>query len=175
MLKTYEKFLDNLDNKLAQYFEFEKDDIVCKQGCSHCCEHGDYPFSRLELEYLMQGILQLEPQIKKQVFENFKKITNKFDYTCPFLINKSCCIYKYRSITCRTHGLAYLNSENIAKLPDCTNLGLNFSNTFDPKTSVITREIIKENLDLNEIIKNANKNLEFGEIRALVNWFNELK
>ncbi|MBP3924082.1 YkgJ family cysteine cluster protein [bacterium] len=171
MLNDYEKFLAEFDEKLAAYFEFEKDDIKCLEGCSYCCEHGDYPFSRLELEYAMSGFMKLPADIKKQIKDNFDKIKDEKDYVCPFLIKKKCSIYKYRSLTCRTHGLAYLKSDGAAKLPECANLGLNFSKTFDPETKILSREIIKENLDLPEIIKSAKGyDLEFGEIRSLVKW-----
>ena len=171
MLNDDEKFLEEFDKKLAGYFEFEKDDIKCRGGCSYCCEHGDYPFSRLELEYAMAGFVKLPTNIKKQIKENFEKIKNEKDYVCPFLIEGKCSIYKYRSLTCRVHGLAYLKSDSTAKLPECANFGLNFSETFDTQTKILSREIVKENLDLPEIIKTAkNYKLEFGEIRSLVKW-----
>ena len=56
MLQRYEKFLKEvLEPKLEKYFEEQCEFVKCKEGCSSCCEVGEYPFSRLELEYLMSG------------------------------------------------------------------------------------------------------------------------
>ena len=67
MLKRYEKFLDEFDKKLEEYFETHKEFISCKKGCSLCCEVGEYPFSQLEAEYLMRGFIELAPEIQKEI------------------------------------------------------------------------------------------------------------
>ena len=55
MLARYEKFLEKFDKRLSRYFEEQCEFIKCKMGCSACCEVGEYPFSRLEAEYLMKS------------------------------------------------------------------------------------------------------------------------
>ena len=94
MLARYEKFLEKFDKRLSRYFEEQCEFIKCKMGCSACCEVGEYPFSRLEAEYLMSGYMKLPPDVKKQVKENIKRLKSenpKF-YQCPFLINHLCCV-----------------------------------------------------------------------------------
>jgi len=179
MLKQYEKFLKDFDKKIKKYFDSQSKYICCKEGCAGCCEIGDYPFSQLEMMYLMTGFKKLTPDIQQIIrlnMETIKKnrISEHFYYQCPFLINKKCSVYKYRGITCRTFGLAYLidKKNKQVKLPECSKEGLNFNQVFDGNE--ITIEPIKENLDLPSVINSKlakNHKLEFGEIRSLVNWF----
>ena len=179
MLKCYEKFLKDFDKKIKKYFSEQKEHICCKEGCAACCEVGDYPFSQLEMMYLMSGFQKLPDSIKIQIKNNLQqvkknRISTHFYYQCPFLIDKKCSVYKYRGITCRTFGLAYLIDKKTkqVKVPECCNEGLNFSQVFDGKE--IKTEPIKENLDLPSVINSKlakSHKLEFGEIRSLVNWF----
>ena len=179
MLKKYEKFIKEFDKKIRKYFEVQSEHICCKEGCAGCCEIGDYPFSQLEMMYLMTGFKKLpieKQKIVKQNMQNIKKnrFSEHFFYQCPFLIDKKCSIYKYRGITCRTFGLAYLidKKNKQVKLPECSKEGLNFCKVYNGKEFSI--EPIKENLDLPSVMKSKlakNNKLEFGEIRSLVNWF----
>ena len=178
MLARYEKFLEKFDKRLSRYFEEQCEFIKCKMGCSACCEVGEYPFSRLEAEYLMSGYMGLPPDVKKQVKENIKRLKSenpKF-YQCPFLINHLCCVYKYRGIVCRTHGLAWFDEdEGKVKLPYCVNLGLNYSKVFDRETGeVFLQDPIKERLKINSVLRSPaaeEYKLECGEIRPLIKWF----
>ena len=161
---NYKNFLDNLDKRLAQYFELHKEHIKCCSGCSSCCETGDYPLSQLELEYLMQGFAQLSNEDKFKVQENIKNIIK--GGACPFLINKKCSIYPYRPIICRVHGLAYICHNDVVKVPYCVNEGKNYTSAY--KDGEIEINPIKENLDTVELLKG----FDFGEIRNLYNWIN---
>lgn len=58
----YARFLKEFDAKLAAYFEHDAAAIKCQKGCTFCCENADYPLSRLEMEYLMQGFLKLDKE-----------------------------------------------------------------------------------------------------------------
>lgn len=171
MLKHYELFLQEFDKKLARYFD--NPNIMCKKGCSYCCKNADFPFSRLEAEYLMSGFLNLENHVKNKIKENISKIKqqNLSAYDCPFLIEDMCCLYKYRGLVCRTYGLCYLTDDGIAKLPDCANFGLNYSKVFKNGT---VADPIKENLRIDKIFQTdlAQKyDLVSGEIRRLIDWF----
>ena len=73
MLRLYEKYLEAVDDFLVKCFESQKPLIKCKPGCSICCEAGEYPFSRLEMEYLMEGFLALSISEQQQVKKNIKK------------------------------------------------------------------------------------------------------
>ena len=160
----YAAFLNNLDLRLDSYFEEYKDYIYCKIGCSSCCEKGDYPLSDIELQYMMNGYIALENEIKKIVHE----IVNNIYSVCFFffLIDKKCSIYPYRPIICRVHGLAYLCRTNTVKVPHCVKENKNFSKVFQDGEIIINP--IKENLDTPEILKN----FKYGEIRNLYDWLN---
>jgi len=174
MLKKYDKFVKNFQKKIDKYFEQNSENIYCHEGCSACCELGEYPFSWIEMSYLMEGFSKLPENIKLQIKENFNKIKiekknfkgERFEYQCPFLINKLCSVYSYRGLTCRTHGLAYLKKDNNVNVPYCANNGLNYSNVF--KDGIFSIEPIKENLNIDEILKHFDG--EMGEIRPLIDW-----
>ena len=159
---NYANFIKELDIRLDNYFKSQADFICCKKGCSLCCEKGDYPLSEIELQYLMQGYLALDNSIKTEVQKNIQNI--KKGGKCPFLIDKICSVYKYRPIICRVHGLAYICKDNVAKVPYCANLELNYSKVY--ANNVLSTEPIKENLDTQNILKE----FDFGEIRYLYDW-----
>lgn len=159
----YPKFLKELDKKLNACFLEQKDFIHCKAGCSACCEKGDYPLSDIELEYLMQGFINLEPEKKIIVQENFK--TMKKGGKCPFLIDKLCSIYPYRPIICRTHGLAYLMKDGRANVPYCANEGKNYSEVY--KDGELLSEPIKENLSTQNILLNL---ADSRTVKNLYDW-----
>jgi len=177
MLKTYEKFLKEFDNRIGGYFKAQKDNIMCKEGCSGCCEIGDYPFTQLEMMYLMQGFKTLPPMVQRQVRSNLMQVKQNrvsvhLFYKCPFLINNRCSVYKYRGLTCRTFGLAYLRDDGTVRLPECVNDGLCYSKV--TKDGILCTEPVKEDLSLLNITDGdlAKKyKLEFGQSRSLVDWF----
>lgn len=177
MLKKYERFLKDFDKKLKKYFSQQSEHICCKEGCSGCCEIGDYPFTQLEMMYLMEGFKNLPTETKIQVKNNLMAIKkNRFSthlfYKCPFLINKKCSVYKYRGLTCRTFGLAYLIDKKIVKVPECANEGLCYSKVYND--GELVTEPVKEDLSLLKITNSQlakSHKLEFGESRSLVDWF----
>ena len=197
MLEKYEKYLDLIESHLLRkYFENQKDYLHCKEGCSHCCETGEYPFSRLEFEYAMLGYNALNEEEKNIIQKKADKI--KLDkknstekvcmHECPFLTDKKCSIYKHRGIICRTHGLLFFiedkdgNSRN--KIPHCVNLGLNYSNVYDENIGMISDELwgksgiknepVAYNIGLKALCSNSvtkELELDFGEAEALIEWF----
>lgn len=197
MIEKYEKYIELIGNRLLQkYFEQQKEYIHCKEGCSHCCESGQYPFSRVELQYLMLGYNLLsnhEKDIIQKNIERVKEEQEKFDgdvfmHECPFLINKKCSVYNHRGIICRTHGLLFFikseNGEIRNKIPNCVHLGLNYSSVYDAEKKMISQELweasgIKEepvayNLSLKALMQNGiteELGLDFGESKALIDWF----
>lgn len=163
-MNSYIAFLEKLDAKLDFYFKKYSKHIYCKKGCSLCCEKGDYPLSDIELKYLMQGYINLDNDSKIQIQKNIKEM--KKGEKCPFLIEKECSVYPYRPIICRVHGLAYLNNDNLAKLPYCVNDKLNYSEVFNKKELLL--EPIKENLDTQNLLNE----FDYGEIKNLYDWIN---
>lgn len=178
MLERYKNFLKILDKRLEKYFDDQCEFIKCKLGCSACCEVGEFPLSRLELEYLMSGFIKLPPDIQKIIKKEIKqlKIKQPKMYKCPFLIQGKCALYQYRPIVCRTHGLAWFDEDaEKIRLPYCVNKGLNYAKVFDRKTGeVFLANPIKENLRIDSILRSETAEeykLECGEIRPLKNWF----
>ena len=177
MLKKYEKFLKEFDKKIEGYFKEYSEYICCKEGCSGCCEVGDYPFTQLEMMYLMEGYKNLPDNIKIEVRNKLiaikkNRVSTHLYYSCPFLINKKCSVYKYRGLTCRIFGLAYLKNEKEVSIPECVHNGLCYSSVSE--NGYLTIEPIKENLGLLDITNGelAKKHkLEFGMSRSLIDWF----
>lgn len=177
MIKKYKKFLQTFQKKLNIYFEEQKENIYCHKGCSKCCEIGEYPFSWVEMGYLMQGFLELPEDKKFLIKTNIEKLRKqkhefkgeRFEYTCPFLIDGLCSVYSHRGLTCRVHGLAHLKKDGTVNVPYCANNGLNYSKVFD--NNVFRAEPIKEILYIDEILKDFDG--EMGEIRPLINWLSD--
>ncbi len=192
MFSLYRKYLEVIDAELTMDFVSQQPFIKCKKGCSLCCEEGDYPLSRLEMEYLMAGLTALDTEIQKKIRISIKtllaekqKTDGRFMHKCPFLSDsKSCYLYERRGLICRTFGLAsFEKSENglFVKLPECVKAGLNYSEVFEGKEVEIAKfkkfgveAPVKHSLNLNYYEKNLPSEfsgLEFGEIRPLLDWF----
>lgn len=196
MLEIYEQYLNNIGKSIEKFFNQQKPYIFCKEGCSKCCEIGEYPFSQLEMDYAMFGYSQLIEEEKLAITAKIEKLkkakstfnNGKFMHECPFLINKKCSIYKYRGLICRTHGLAYFetgkDNQTLYRLPHCVEEGLNYSTVYDEKVGTISSEKWKKtgievepvsyNLGLNFLMTNDTAkalNLNFGESKALIDWF----
>ena len=197
MLEAYEKYLELINNLLLKnYFEQQRHYLHCKKGCSHCCKSGQYPFSELELQYLSFGYSKLEKQQQDAIWKKIEKIKEdkknssdkEFLYECPFLVDESCSLYKYRGLICRTHGLMFFildkDGNSKAKIPNCVNLGLNYSNVYDKEQKVISQALWKKsgieeeplayNIGLKALMKNSatdDLGLEFGKLKSLIDWF----
>lgn len=194
-IKKYELYLAYLMPKLEKFFQEQSPYICCKEGCSHCCEKGEYPFSELEFAYIMYGSKSLTPQIINELNNNISQIkqaqknnttNNKFLYKCPFLINKRCVVYNFRGLICRTHGLAFFDKNNKLVVPACVDKGLNYSNVYDfekqnlsskkCKELGIKQEPLAHNVGLHFILDNSITNqlkINFGENKSLIDWFED--
>ena len=183
MQKRYEQFLKEFDNYIAECRAEQNKYLYCKEGCTECCEIGEYPFSRLEMEYIMSGFIRLSPDVQNNIKANIKELAAKknkikpgerYEYRCPFLLDKLCTLYEYRGIVCRVFGLAYLDNFMV-RVPECANSGLNYADVYDKKSGTIQLDNpIKDNLRTDIVLRGdlAKKfELECGEIRRLINWF----
>lgn len=196
MLENYENYLEIIGISLKNFFTQQSPYIFCKEGCSICCETGEYPFSQLEFQYAMMGYNTLGEDEKNIIKEKVEKILQQkkesteqvFMHECPFLINKKCSIYKYRGIICRNYGLMHYetdeNNELKYKIPYCVHHNLNYSNVFDKETGMISSkkwretgiEIEPDSFNIGrDFLTNNNTTkelgLEFGESKALIDWF----
>ncbi len=111
-----------------------------------------------------------------------------FMYKCPFLVAGRCSVYEYRAVICRTHGLLFFVEEKDGthknKIPYCVHYGLNYSNIYDEETETLSdvkmaelgikQEPLAYNLGLKALFRKEltdNFDFEFGEVKALVDWF----
>lgn len=194
MFELYEKYLEYIDAKIQKFFKQAEPYVFCKEGCSYCCEKGQYPFSELEFNYLLFGTLGLTPEETNEIDKNIIEIKKlqkenkeeQFLYRCPFLINKRCSVYKYRGIICRTHGLAFYGENQDFKVPGCVDYGLNYSNVVDKDQKLISLEMFEKlgieneplayNLSLKFLLNSEMAKilqLNFGENKLLIDWLQE--
>lgn len=196
MLNNYITYLLFINSKLKKFFEKQKPYIFCKKGCGLCCQNAQFPYSKIEIDYLMIGICQLDLETKKIISQNIKKIQKQksefngdiFKYDCPFLINNECSIYEYRGIICRSFGLLNVGNDEKIKVPFCCFQGLNYSNVLKNGENKISEEKFK-NLNIKEepvafhtnydFLTNSDFergfNFKFGEKRPIIEWFTEYK
>ena len=192
--KRYQIFLNLFMKEIDRMFNEQKEFIKCKEGCSYCCEYGEYPFSELEFEYLLDGYKLLDKSAKTKILENISKLNkdlyefkgDKFMYDCPFLIDKKCSVYNNRGIICRTFGLLTDHDDGRLTMPFCQSKGLNYSQIYDEELGQLVMEkdgkilaetepkayrIARENVQKLSIAKNLN--IEWGESKTLLDLLNE--
>lgn len=192
MLNRYEKYLEFLDKKLNGFFEAQKPYIFCKDGCSLCCKNAQFPCSLLEVKYLIKGMFELPVDVRLKIEDkmidiiaqkrNFKG--ERFIYDCPFLINNSCAVYKYRGIVCRAFGLLSKKEDGKTKTPFCCFQGLNYSNVYDEQEKTFSGKKMKElGITQEPLVYNIGYSfltskticdkfkLNFGEKKPLIDWF----
>ena len=193
-LKNYETYLKFLDSKLKKFFESQKPFIFCQKGCAKCCKKAQFPYSLLEMKYLLTGFVLLDKETQQKVENNLQEVVNKrkkykgkkFKYDCPFLVDDKCSVYKYRGVICRTFGLMTQTLDGKIKSPFCSALGLNYSNVLNSKkTNISVRKYKKlgvkeEPLGFNISYKYLTSedyersfNLMFGDKKPLIEWFIE--
>ena len=192
-IRKYELYLQFLEKKLKSFFEEQAPYIYCKEGCSYCCEKGEYPFSEIEFAYLMMGVRTLDAEIVRVIENNIIELKKQkesanpdkpFMHQCPFLVNKRCSLYNFRGIICRSHGLAFFSRKGKLMVPACVDLGLNYSIVYDFDNGTISNEKYQKSgikqeplahnvgvhyLTNNDFLKSIG--LDFGEIKPMLYWF----
>ena len=196
MLENYLTYLIFLNNKLSKFFNSQKQFIFCQKGCARCCKNAEFPYSEIELKYLLYGFMRLpketqdkiEANIQKVVEEKSKFTGDNFHYDCPFLIDDVCSVYDYRGIVCRTFGLLTKGTDDRIKVPFCCYQGLNYSNILNKKTKKLSQykikklKLVDEPLGFNISYKfltdpdfEKSFKFKFGEKKPLIDWFYEQK
>ena len=77
MLENYLTYLVFLNNKLTKFFESQKQFIFCQKGCAKCCKNAEFPYSQIELKYLLYGFLRLDKKTQNKIEENIKRIVEE--------------------------------------------------------------------------------------------------
>lgn len=191
-ISDYLLYIAYLTQKLNKFFEAQKPYIFCKKGCSKCCKNGQYPFSKLEYEFIMIGFSKLPCELQKKITEKISKLKSEkknfngeFTYVCPFLINNVCSVYEFRGIICRSFGLMSINPKGATKIPFCAYEDLNYSNVMDRETGIISTEKYKSLGDnipeplaynvgysfLTSKDIEENFHIDFGDKKSLIDWF----
>lgn len=195
-ISSYALYLKCVHRQLLdKYFKNQAPYLKCKEGCAYCCQNGEYPASKIEVQYLMFGLSKLPKETQEIVYDNIRKLISlkenseknkeeRFFYECPFLINDRCCVYEYRMLICRTHGLMFFMDDNKQKIPACVNIGLNYSNVYDLETKTISEEKwIKSEIKQKPIAYNLSQKVlkdksltekldfTFSENKSLIDWF----
>ncbi|MCQ2738978.1 MAG: hypothetical protein MJ237_01985 [bacterium] len=207
-LQNYLGYLSFLDEKFQRFFKSQKPFIFCKKGCGECCKNAVFPYTKIELRYLLLGIMRLPIDIQNKIQNNLANILEKrkkyyskyknkyskdelrkkFKYDCPMLIDNVCSVYEYRGILCRAFGLLTNNSKGGKDVPFCCFDGKNYSNIINKRTKKISPRKIKKlcveeepcsfNIDYDFLIHPDFANgfhFEFGEKKALIEWFENFK
>ena len=195
-MDKFYQFIRVIMERINAHFEDQKEYIHCKEGCSLCCEKGEYPCSELEFEFLKIGFMGLDKATQQQIVDNTIQIKAEKDkcsdkifmHKCPFLIYHRCSVYPYRMIICRTFGLSYYDKDeyekrNVLKVPFCIEKGLNYSEVYDQESKSFSTELFKKtgykkepltyNLGVEMLVKKFGKeimNLDFGEFKRLIEW-----
>ena len=105
-------------------------------------------------------------------------------HRCPFLGDDNICtVYEFRGLICRTFGLLTTRDNKNISMPFCQELGLNYSKIYDSKTKTFDPELIKKHgyknipkiydLRFKTLMSEdifVDKKIEFGEIKALIEW-----
>ena len=195
-MDKFYQFIRVIMERINSHFEDQKEYIHCKEGCSLCCEKGEYPCSELEFEFLKIGFMSLDRETQQQIVNNTialkiekEKCTDKiFMHKCPFLINHRCSVYPYRMIICRTFGLSYYDKDeyekrNVLKVPFCIEQGLNYSEVYDQENKTFSTELFKKKkkkkepltytLGVEFLVKKFGQeimDLDFGEFKRLIDW-----
>lgn len=191
-MENYINYLKFIEEKLNKFFESQKPFICCKKGCGKCCKNAIFPYSAIEMRYLMSGMFFLTDEDQEIIAQNVERILkareefkgDEFRYDCPFLLNDECSVYSYRGVICRAFGLMTINKDKSIKVPFCCFDGLNYSNVVDFETSKVSPEKHKalgceeEPTGFNvsyEFLTNPEFEKEFGfdfgERKPLIDWF----
>lgn len=191
-MENYINYLNFIDEKLNKFFESQKPFICCKKGCGKCCKNAIFPYSLIEMNYLLSGMMFLSDDVQDKIAQNVQSILkareefkgDKFRYDCPFLINDECSVYDYRGVVCRAFGLMTQYKDKPIKVPFCCFDGLNYSNVVDYETNKVSPEKFAElgceeeptafNVSY-EFLTNPEFekefNFKFGEKKPLIEWF----
>lgn len=192
MFRNYLIYLDFITGKLEKFFANQSDYIKCKKGCAKCCKNAEFPYSLIEVKYLMYGLMQLKGEVKEIVEENIRETIarrsafegGEFLYDCPFLVNDECTVYEYRGVVCRSFGLMTRGADGRMKIPFCAHLGLNYSEVLDAENNKISSEKVRQlglpvepagflaNYDyLTDADFEKAFGLSFSEKKSLIDWF----
>lgn len=137
ILFQYQNLIFKIDSASRELEDLHFKHLVCKPGCSQCCEVERTVFY-IEAYIVEQHLHNLSTQ----KINRLKKLYKNNDEVCPMLLRNRCVIYPARPIICRTHGLPILYREAERAFVD--HCRLNFANLSSLK-SFSKKEILNIN------------------------------
>ncbi len=107
----YSDLILDVDRMCADIASLYSRHLVCRPGCSGCCQH-DVSVFEVEAAELQSAYDRLPDEIRREVKLQAEHAAaaaqrNK-DAHCPFLVADRCAAYEYRPVICRTQGLPIL-------------------------------------------------------------------
>lgn len=195
-ITVYKKYLNTLQKILDEYFEEQKEYLCCKEGCSYCCEKGTYPYTKVEIDYILLGVLKLPKEEQEIIADRILKLkeeylkckeNDKFMHKCPFLRDDGLCsVYEYRGIICRTFGILQITEKSNIYMPFCQSLGLNYAKVYDDEKRKFDMSKVKElgykNYPIPHLVSMKTlisenvfegENVDFGEPKAMMEWLSQ--
>lgn len=112
---NYNALIKNLEELCAKVSKQYYKEIQCKNKCCSCCISG-------------LTLLAIEAAYIKDSIKNLKITPNTKTGECVFLKDKSCQIYEFRPIVCRTQGFILLYRDDEKKQTHISHCKLNFNN-----------------------------------------------
>jgi uncharacterized protein len=117
-MQLYESLVRDVDRMAANLLAYYGAHIVCRLGCSACCECNLSVFEveaaavRAALAGLAKG---MQRRLLRQACEASIREEAAKPVSCPLLLDESCTVYDARPIICRTQGLPLLIETGDAK------------------------------------------------------------
>lgn len=121
-----------VDRFSASLTECYSSHLVCREGCSGCCQHHLSVFP-VEAAHIRSAFDELPEEIKTRIQMQAQKVEllesqddGNIPVACPMLVDGACAIYEARPVICRTQGLPliYENEEGEQEVDFCP---LNFT------------------------------------------------
>lgn len=106
ILFEYKNLIFKVDKTCQELEKVYRKHLLCKPGCSQCCE-VERTVCSIEAYFIEQQLLSLSVQKIRRL----RKLYKNNDTTCPMLLRNRCVIYIVRPLICRTHGLPILYRE----------------------------------------------------------------
>jgi Fe-S-cluster containining protein len=76
------------------------------QGCEdNCCLTLFYHHTQVEYLYLANGFRSLERQLRFAIRERAEAVCTAVRVMCPLNVDDRCCLYAFRPMICRLHGV----------------------------------------------------------------------
>lgn len=115
MFKNFLFLLNQIDSALFEVHKLYKNAVLCKKGCSDCC-NAFFDISFVEGLFILHAFIQLDDTTHNTIISNAKKSNKELQkqqnihpdkkrIRCPMLSeNNACMLYNARPVNCRVYG-----------------------------------------------------------------------